>query len=154
MKYIVNIIAIALVIVLVFLAIYLKNSGNYPLNEQIRNFSKYFSQFINVVKHNVGMEISPLRKQNLTYIEREASLREYLPTVFGQFSDRDWQNFWALIYEPIQKKQGKFKVKTYRTKDEIEDYLREHYPNSFGYFQANHWFNFWSIARVNWEESR
>lgn len=153
MKYLGNIIAIIVVGVLVWGAIQFKKSDTYQsLRWKLGNAFQHIKTFINVHKHNISMEWSPSRKSPLTFIEKEEALRVYIPEVFGKFDARQWREFWALIYVPIEEKQGSFKVKRYRTKEEIESYLRYKYHNPFAYFEKGHWFVFWNILRISWED--
>ncbi|MDP2923698.1 MAG: hypothetical protein Q8O30_08285 [Candidatus Omnitrophota bacterium] len=156
MRYVVNIIALFLVGLLVFAVIKFKEDSNsYPFEERIKKISKSVSKFIKAEKRNIDTSLTPPRRMPLTAIEREEAMRQYVPYVFGSFSDKDWKNFWALIYEPIDAKEGGFSVKRFRTKDEVERILADRYSDPFGYFQENHWFDFWQyVARVNWNEQR
>jgi len=152
MKYLVNIIAIIVIALLIWGAIEFKKSNTYySFQRGLSNFSQRVKNFINVKKHNIGMDISPPRKVPLTFIDKEAALQEYLPEVFQKFDAQEWKEFWALIYTPIEEKQGRFTVKRYRTREEVESVLKDRYPNPLAYFRENYWYELWSIADVSWE---
>ncbi|UCC95421.1 MAG: hypothetical protein JSW40_01395 [Candidatus Omnitrophota bacterium] len=153
MKYIVNIVAILLVVILVFAVIEFKDSSSYyALQKNFQRLLQPIQQFFKVKKHNISMEVSPERQPPLTFIEQEANLREFVPDVFGKFDERDWQQFWSLIYLPTTEKQGLLAVKRYRTKEEIEDYLRDRYPRPLSYFRGSDWDELWRWAKISWEE--
>jgi hypothetical protein len=148
MKYFLNfVLSFVIVFLIIIGAISFKKSHLYQsFREKLDNFYQYIAQFIEVKKHNLSMELSPPRKPPLTLIEKETQLRMFLPNFFGRFDREEWENFWALIYEPIEETQGAFKVKRYRTKEEIEDYLAYYYPQPFSYFRKQHWDYFWNIV--------
>jgi hypothetical protein len=149
MKYIVNIIVIVLIVALFFALIQFKKGETYgSIHSKI---SQFFSQLINITKQNIKMQTAPQRKPRLTNIEIETGLIGYMPEVFGNFNELDWQNFWALIYEPIKEKKGFFQVRTYRTKDEIEKILAKRYPK-FVDFTEDQWKSFWDVVRISWTE--
>ncbi|MCM8787791.1 MAG: hypothetical protein NC935_07075 [Candidatus Omnitrophica bacterium] len=154
MKYIVNIAAILIIVFLVFLLIHVKTSAlDNKFGLKIKNFFQQIFTFFKIQKQNIGIEISPQKTRTLTFIEKETYLRMFAPATFGNFTDRDWQEFWSIIYEPIGDKQGKFTVKRYRTKDEIEAELINRYPNPFAFLRGEHWRMFWNdILNINWVE--
>lgn len=152
MKYFINIIAIIVVVLLVLGAIQFKSSDTYYyLKSRVEYFFQRAKNYVEVKKHNIGMETAPKRKAPLTFIVQEETLRRYIPHVFGKFDQQEWNEFWGLIYEPIKEKQGFFKVKRYRSKSEIESYLKNHYPDPFTRFRESNWYDFWNIANISWE---
>ena len=68
-----------------------------------------------------------------------------MPDFFGKFKYKDWQEFWNIIYEPIEEEQGQFKVKRHRTQEEIEGHLMYYYPEPFSRFRKRQWDHFWSV---------
>ncbi|MFA6280938.1 MAG: hypothetical protein WCY05_00350 [Candidatus Omnitrophota bacterium] len=152
MRYIINVIAILVVVVVISLVIYFKNNATtYPFQGNVQKFLKETSKLITTKKKNIGMDLSPSRKKRVTYIEKESILRQYIPWVFGDFTASDWRHFWGLIYDPIADSKSKYGQKRYRTKDEIEGYLIEHYSNPFSNFGQTQWHDFWNIVGVNIE---
>ena len=152
MRYIINVIAILVVAVVVSLVIYFKNNTTtYPFQGNVQRFLKETSKLITTKKKNISMDVAPSRKKKVTFIEKESILRQYIPWVFGEFSNADWQGFWGLIYDPIYDKDSKYGQKRYRTKDEIEGYLIERYSNPFSNFSSSQWHDFWNIVGVNLE---
>ncbi len=97
-------------------------------------------------KHNLSFTVSPERKRPLSFATREAKLANFIPSVFGQFSPAQWEEFWNLVFEPIEVKEGRYMKKRYRTKEEIESYLKYNYSNPFSRFGKMHWDYFWSIV--------
>ncbi len=147
MKYIVNIIAIIIVALLIWGVIQVKERNTrYPFQDHIEGFFDQVKRFVGIKKQNIGMEISPSRRPPLTFIQKEQTLKLFAPNLFESFSPQDWQKFWAILYEPIEEKKGKFSVKRYRTEEEIKSYLIEEYPNPFSYFKPVHWGYFWEIV--------
>jgi len=152
MRYIINVIAILVVAIIVSLVIYFKNNTtSYPFQKNVQRFLKETSQLITTKKKNINMDLAPSRKKKVTFIDKESTLRQYIPWVFGEFTASDWQRFWGLIYDPIYDTSSKYGQKRYRTKDEIEGYLIEHYSNPFSNFGASQWHDFWSIIGINIE---
>jgi flavodoxin len=154
MRYIINIIAILIVGLLVFATIKFKQSSNsYPFEERLKKIGKVISKFMNVQKRNFDASTRPPRKAPLTSIDREEAMRQYVPYLFGNFTNKDWKDFWAIIYQPIDVKEGGLTVKHFRTRDEVQRVLADKYPDPFGYFQENHWYDFWKyIARIDWTD--
>jgi hypothetical protein len=149
MKYIVNIVAIIGIFVLVIFAINFKNSsGELPFSANFRSFSREVSKFLKIQHQNIMMGLKPPRKAKLTYIDKESMLREYVPDVFGKFSDTEWNRFWSVIYKPIEVRQGRYTVKRQRTREEIQKYLTDYYPNPFGMFSENNWDDFWGMLNI------
>jgi hypothetical protein len=150
MRYIINVIAIFVVVVIISLAIYFKNNTTtYPFQAHVQKFFKETGKLLTAKKQNIKMDVSPARRKKVTLIDKEESLRQYVPWVFGEFSDSDWRGFWGLIYDPIYDEKSKYGQKRYRTKEEIESYLIEHYSNPFSSFGGTQWHDFWSIIGVN-----
>lgn len=151
MRYVINIAAICIVVIVIVMAINLKNNASQlPFHNEIKRFFKEFSAMIEAKTHNIGLDVSPSRRKNITFIEQEEKLRQFVPWVFGEFKDSDWKKFWAYIYDPVYDKKSKYGRKRYRTAEEIRDYLCRRYP-VFESFDAGHWSYFWSIIDVDFE---
>lgn len=154
MKYVVNIICILLVVFLVFSIINLKNkvlTSDSPTVLKIKNLWQQVLVFFKIQKQNVSVEITPPKNRPLTMIEKETYLRMFAPDTFGKFSDEEWKEFWKIIYGPTEEKQGKFKLKRYKSKDEIEAELIQKYPNPFAFMRREHWKIFWQdILNIIW----
>ncbi|MDD3296397.1 MAG: hypothetical protein PHU64_03455 [Candidatus Omnitrophica bacterium] len=150
MKYISNIIAIAIIAGLVYAAVQFKQSDAYHnLRLNADNFFKRADTFVKVRKNNISMEIAPVRKRHISMLEVQANLENWMPQVFGALGDEDWRQFWDFIYEPISEKQGGFTVKRYHTRQEAESYLKNKYPD-LSYLRENDWSEVWGIAKVPW----
>jgi hypothetical protein len=151
MKYAVNVIAIFVVVIIVIFAVNLRNNTDkLPFQYEIKKFFNEFSQMIKTRTANIGMEISPSRRKKTTFIDKEGQLRQFIPDVFGKFSESDWRNFWSFIYDPVYDKKSKYGKKKYRSKEEIEGFLRDRFP-MFNYLDAGHWNYFWSVVDVKFE---
>ncbi|MDD4954627.1 MAG: hypothetical protein PHP17_01110 [Candidatus Omnitrophica bacterium] len=149
MKYLVNIIAIVVVVIIVVVAVnYRNNTDKLPFQYEIKKFFDEFSVMIKTRSENVKLEINPSRKKRTTFIDKEESLKQFIPDVFGKFTDSDWKHFWSFVYDPIYDKKSKYGKKRFRTKEEIETFLRDRFP-IFNYFDAGHWNYFWSLIGVN-----
>jgi hypothetical protein len=96
------------------------------------------------------MSISPLRRRPLTCIQREEALRQYLPKLFAEFSETEWDKFWELIYDPIVDKRTK--VSRYRSREEVEENLRRKYPQFLGELRESQWQEIWAAARISWAD--
>ncbi|MCK9574091.1 MAG: hypothetical protein M0R20_06860 [Candidatus Omnitrophica bacterium] len=151
MKYAVNIIAIFVVVIIVIFAVNLRNNTDkLPFQYEIKKFFNEFSQMIKTRTANIGMEVSPSRRKKTTFIDKEAQLRQFIPDVFGKFSESDWRNFWSFIYDPVYDKKSKYGRKRYRSKEEIEGFLRDRFP-MFNYLDSGHWNYFWNVVDVKFE---
>ncbi|MBU2103318.1 MAG: hypothetical protein ABH865_08360 [Candidatus Omnitrophota bacterium] len=140
MKYLVNSLALLLVALIIFFAIQKKSIFSYKPTKKLIDTT---GALINATKHNLAMEVSPGRSPKITLIEKEAYLRMFAPDLFSNFNERDWQKFWAIIYQPVKDKSGGFVIKRYRTKEEIMAILVDQYPNPFSFLQKEHWDIFW-----------
>ena len=142
-----GIIVLILTALLVAALITYKNTPQYnKVISYTRRYLAYIPQFFRVFKHNASFVFSPQRRKPLIFAEREAELKAYFRQPFINFDKDDWRWFWGLIFEPIEEKKGNFKVKRYRSKDEIEDELRYEYSIPFKYFQSQHWQFFWEVV--------
>ncbi|MCK9615114.1 MAG: hypothetical protein M0R48_06390 [Candidatus Omnitrophica bacterium] len=151
MKYVVNVIAIFVVVIIVVLAVtFRNNTDRLPFQYEIKKFFNEFSQMIKTRTANVKMELAPSRRKKTTFIDKEEQLRQFIPDVFGKFSESDWRNFWSFIYDPVYDKKSKYGGKRYRTKEEIESFLRNRF-SIFNYLDIGHWHYFWSIVDVKFE---
>lgn len=147
MKYVINLVALAILALIVIGIVKFKDSeAYYGLQHKSKDFGKEIGHFIQARKKAVMMEISPTRKRPITFIEQEEQLRMFVPTVFEGFTQESWDNFWDFIYEPITDRSGKYATKRQRTKEEIMSFLRYKYPKPFSDFREDHWFYFWQIV--------
>lgn len=150
MKYIVNVIAIVVLVAGVFAAIKFKDSDTfYYFQKKMERLGDEAGEFMAARKHAVEMEMSPERKRPITFIEKEEKLRMFVPSVFEGFSDQAWQDFWDYIYVPINDTSGKYTTKRQRTKEEIKSLLLSKYPKYFSRFRPDHWHYFWEIVLGN-----
>ncbi len=151
MKYVVNIIAICALFIAIIIAVILKNnSSGLPFHNEVDKFFREVSQMMKARAYNIKMDISPSRKKNLTFIDKEENLKQFIPWVFGEFTASDWKSFWAVIYDPVYDAKSKYGRKRYRTKEEIKNILCERYP-VFDSFDAGHWHYFWSVVDVKFD---
>lgn len=146
MKYLINIIAIILIVVL---SLFIINLPNTSFGKNIRyGLEKYVvepvKKFFRISQHNIEVVSNPPRKRPLSTIQREALLEQYLPNVFGKFSRQDWDKFWDLIYEPVDVKQGEYVIKHYLTEDEIKNILIDNFL-IFSFFKDKEWRIFFDI---------
>ena len=146
MKYFKNIIGIAIVIALAWGIINFHEIKELDfLKSKADIWRKSIEQKIGVFKHNLSFTFAPERKRPLSSLAEESKLSHLAKDVFGQFDPPQWDDFWDLIYNPIEEEQGGSMVKRYRTQKEIEDYLKYTYSKPFTYFKKEHWDYFWSI---------
>jgi len=151
MKYVINVIAIFVVVIIIVVAVnFRNNSDGLPFQYEVKKFFDEFSKMINTRAANIKLEWKPSRRKKTTFIDREERLKQFIPDVFGKFSDSDWRSFWSFIYDPVYDKKSKYGGRRYRTKEEIENFLRDRFP-TFGYLDAGHWQYFWSVVDVKFE---
>lgn len=147
MKYFKNAVGIIVVITLALIIINFRKIDSFSsLSRIFDGLSGEVQRRVGVLKNNVSFSTSPQRKRPLSLISREAKLSNLVQNVFGQFEPAQWDDFWSLVYEPIEEEQGGLAVKRYRSQKEIEGYLRYKYPNPFSYFKKETWDYFWSIV--------
>lgn len=146
MKYILNILVIILLVFAVRGVIEFKKSSEYrSIKSKVNRSLDPIKEYVEVKKHNINIENNPGRKSPVTSIEKEERLKMLLPDVFGEFSRKDWKNFWSFIYKPVANKEEGISKKQFRSKEEIKSYLLSQYP-SFSRFQSDHWNYFWEIV--------
>jgi hypothetical protein len=139
---------VALVVGLVFMAIHFKNSPAYDgYTRGVGKVGQFLRDFVQAKKHNMEYEFREDldRRRPITMIKKETLLREFIPEVFANFGEDDWKYFWDLIYKPVAKKDGLFKKKQLRTRDEIQQILMRMFPQPFTYMTGEHWRYFWDI---------
>lgn len=140
-----SLVGLVVIILLVAGVWYFKNSPYYEV--AFKNFSS-FVEFIGnklaIVKNNLIEEVMPSRRPPPFFSRQEEQLKAFLPDVFESFSPEDWRKFWDIIYSRKEVGRGLIKQKTYRSREEIEDYLIYNYP-IFSNFRPEHWEYFWSI---------
>lgn len=92
----------------------------------------------------------PRRHRPLSLLERETELKLYIGEPFRNFSQRDWNKFWNLIYSAFPRetpeRQGLPKRMRQLTLDEIASELMLLYPQPFTYFKESHWNTFFGIV--------
>ncbi|MFA7676876.1 MAG: hypothetical protein WCY34_01765 [Candidatus Omnitrophota bacterium] len=150
MKYLSNLIAIVIIVGLVYAVVQFKQSDTYyNLRSKTDSFFRRADTFVKVRKNNISMEMAPSRKRHISMLEVQANLENWMPQVFGAFSDGDWQQLWDFIYQPISEKQGGFTIKRYHTRQEVESYLKNEYPD-LSLLRENDWAEVWGIAKISW----
>ena len=150
MRYIGNLIAIAIVVILIIGLINFRNTDTYQnLKRSSSRPIQIVKQGIEVFKHNIGFTFSPQRERGITMVKKEVQLIGLVPDFFGDFGRKDWDNFWNVIYEPVKEKQGLYEVKRYRSKAEIRSYLVSNYYGVFSNLNDNQWKYFWEIVLSN-----
>ncbi|MBD3263747.1 MAG: hypothetical protein GF375_01430 [Candidatus Omnitrophica bacterium] len=146
MKYLVNIIGIALIVLLVFAAISFKDTdAYYSFQSFLLKPVDFVKKWIEVIKHNMFFESTSERREPVTTVKKEVLLAQMAPDFFGNFDRDDWQKFWGMIYRPVRGREGKFSVKRYRTEEEIQSILMDTNPEVFSRFDASAWQQFWRI---------
>ena len=148
MKYLINLIALAVLAGIVYGIIQFKDSDTfYAWKKSSERSMDKAARFIGGRTNTARAEMFPERKRPLTFIEREEQLRQYLPMVFKDFTQEDWNSFWSFIFDPVEKKgKGLFAEKHQRSREEIAAVLVDKYPNPFSRFREDHWFYFWQIV--------
>lgn len=151
-KVILNVLAIGVVTILVITAVRYKRTHSYTVFRQ--RIAKPFSgiqKVIDAKKSNLKIELSPSRVKPLTSIEQEENLRMYMPDIFASFTQKEWSEFWSIIYYPIEEKKDGVKRKRYREREEIENEFIDRYGKSFTYLRRDDWTTFWThIVKVSW----
>jgi len=145
MKYAINVIVILLIAFGVWSLIKFKSSDSYDsFKEKVDKTLGKTGDFIKAKKESISVELKPERERPLTFIGREATLKQFKPVIFDQFEIHDWRKFWNVIYEPVRDK-SEFGKKYFRTKDEIASYFISEYEH-FSYFSEGDWSRFWQIV--------
>lgn len=141
-----TLITLLIIYVVIMSVIEFKKSPRYSnLENKVQQSVKYAKDFSEITQQNIGIDFDPPRKPPLSFLEKETKLGNFIPQIFNNFSLDDWQDFWAVIYNPIKEKKGSFTVKRYRTEKEIEEYFKSKYPDPFAKMQKEHWDYFWKI---------
>ena len=130
-----------------FLALYLILKYQTSIKEfwsfNLEKIKIYFDNFFSA--QGSGLE----RHRPLSLIEKETELKLYVGQPFIDFSQKDWREFWNLIYgvfpEKTPEKPGLPKRVRQLTTDETAFELMSLYPNPFSYFKEEHWRIIFSI---------
>ncbi len=147
MKYLINIIAICLLVAGIFGVIKFKDSdAYYAAQKKMERLGNNAGEFMEARKTAIKMDMAPGRRRPITFIERQEKLNMFIPTIFEGYNDESWNNFWDFIYEPVEDRSGKYPTKRLRTKDEIKSFMINKYPKPFSNFREDHWFYFWEIV--------
>lgn len=130
-----------------FLALYLILKYQSSIKEfwsfNLEKIKIYFDNFFSA--QGSGLE----RRRPLSLIEKETELKLYVGQPFIDFEEKDWKEFWNLIYGvfpgEIPEKPGLPKRVRQLTENEIAFELMSLYSNPFVYFKEEHWRIFFSI---------
>ncbi|MEK6727676.1 MAG: hypothetical protein AABY28_03250 [Candidatus Omnitrophota bacterium] len=83
------------------------------------------------------------RHRPVSLIETETELKLYIGEPFRNFNQRDWDEFWRLIYAGFLRgappREGLPNKMRQLTLDEIASELMKRYPEPFTYFKDEHW---------------
>ncbi len=149
MKYVWNVFAVLVVVGIFVLILQSRDSIFFEIRYKTQYFfSTIFPQKSAALRENISTEFVPERKMPITFVDKEETLVQFLPTVFGKFESEDWRHFWNMLYQPLS--GGFFAKKQYRTKSEIKKYLLSKYSD-FSYFEDIHWRYFWEIVYGKYE---
>jgi hypothetical protein len=96
-----------------------------------------------------GLTYERERRAPLTFLEQEEKLKVYMGEPFAAFGEKEWQEFWNIIYGAFPKgpadKLGLSKKMRQLTTLEIERKLTALYPSPFEHFQDRQWQAFFSL---------
>lgn len=146
MKFIVNLIVIAVLAFIVYGVVQFKQTGSYNFfRSKVDESIDFVQKKTSNIKQNVAMELEGERKRPVTLINQETALMALSPNTFKDFGPSDWRKFWDVIYDPIRE-GGLFGAKRYRTKEEIKSYLLNNYSGDFSKFRREDWQVFWKIV--------
>lgn len=131
------VIALAILALAVFV---LLQTARHP---KINNLRAAFKQKSDIVFDNLEDSVSPQRRQPLTTIELEETLKLNLPVPFTGFNQDDWQWFWQLCYGAFTQDSGDWpKRKSQLSRQEIQNILSDSYK-PFERFSEQQWNIFW-----------
>lgn len=143
----------AVILIAVFAVLVFKMVSSGDLDGLRGNFSDDFDDLrlrAKIFKENTRDLISPPRKQPISSLIAQETLKQALKYPFADFEDEDWEYFWDLIYgvhetddygvnyTPKRKRQLSI--------EEIQEILEYDYPKVFPRFSANSWEGFWKIV--------
>lgn len=119
---------------------YLKDAWSFNLEKVKIHFANFFYQ----------TNSEPKRHRPVSLLQKETELKLYIGQPFIDFSKKDWNEFWNLIYgafpREVADKQGLPKKIRQLTPDEISFELMSRYPQTFAYFRDSHWKTFFGIV--------
>jgi hypothetical protein len=89
------------------------------------------------------------RRKPIALLEKETELNLYVGEPFRSFNNKEWDEFWAIIYgaypADAPEEQGLPRRVRQMGQDEIAYELARHYPEPFAYFTPDNWKAFFSI---------
>jgi hypothetical protein len=117
------------------------------LSWQLKKAAVYVDNFFYFAKSGVK------RRPPITLIERETELKLYIGAPFKDFTRRDWNEFWNLVYGAFLKENPEDtnlpKKMRQLTEEEIAQKLTSFYPMPFSFFQERAWQSFFQILFKN-----
>ncbi|MBP7088577.1 MAG: hypothetical protein KBB01_04685 [Candidatus Omnitrophica bacterium] len=147
MKYLVNILAIAILFIIILGIVNFKKSDNFEsLKDNANGPVNFVKDGLKALKYNIFFDFSQKKKKSISMAREEAELMSLAPHLFGEFSRQDWDKFWEVIYQPIKEKKGNFSFKRYRTKEEMRERFLKLYESAFFGFGSDDWKYFWKIT--------
>lgn len=119
------------------------------LRNSIRKYWLDALDGLKIKVENFSYEMSPERSKPMSTLEKETRLIVGIGEPFKNFTPKDWQQFWNIIYGIYSEEPepGKPSRKRQLTQNEMEQKLIEKYPMPFSYFGDAHWNEFWKIIK-------
>lgn len=104
-------------------------------------------EYVDYISYDLNFQFK--RSRPLSLLQMETELKLYIGQPFRDFSRKDWEKFWNIIYgiypKTDPKEPGLVSKRRQLTEDEIVYELRNMYPQPFTYFREEHWKMFFSI---------
>ncbi len=117
--------------------------------ERLEYYTQHLSIVSKVILENINVQMYPPRKFVGTKIQKEDMLKMYVGEPFKNFSFKEWEQFWQIIYGLYRKEnpQDPRLPAIYRhlDKEEMQQELIGRYPTPFSYFGDAQWEQFWQI---------
>ncbi|MBU1870318.1 MAG: hypothetical protein KJ818_07605 [Candidatus Omnitrophica bacterium] len=117
----------------------------YNYRFKIENFWLFNMKKAQIYKDNFFYESGEKmeRKQPLALTKKEAMLKVYMGSPFRGFEQKDWDEFWNIIYGVFAKDQPEAEGLPQRVRqlnlEEIQEELISLYPQPFSYYKDSDW---------------
>ena len=119
--------------------------------KQIQEFFSFNLQKVKIHSDNFFYQSGPAVKRHkpITLLGKETELKLYVGEPFRSFNNKEWEEFWGIIYGAYAvdapEKEGLPRRVRQMEQDEIAYELTLRYAQPFAYFTPENWKMFFSI---------
>ena len=95
MKYLINIVALVLLVGVILWVVKFKDSDTYYVwQKKGEKVGEYAGGFLEARKESIRVDMGSGRQRPITFVEQEGALSMWMPDIFGSFTKDSWDNFY------------------------------------------------------------